>query len=206
MFTDLPLRAYLEKIAKPDFPTPKGGSAAAMAAALGGALLSMSAQVTAKNSPNSQLLEIWTQAENISLELSYLADEDVQAYYRVIESFRLPQYPGTDEQKRRQAIEESFQNATETLLEIAENCSRLLELEGILAPFCSKSCRGDLETARLLTLASLQASLELAASNYNKIPAGEFRQMVDKKFLDFRNTIKEGLVKTARKDGQNSDF
>ncbi|MGI6553050.1 MAG: cyclodeaminase/cyclohydrolase family protein [Bacillota bacterium] len=193
MFTGLPLRTYLEKMAEPAFPSPKGGSAAALAGALAGALLSMSAQVTAKKSPQLPLSKVWTQAENISKELSHLADRDVQAYLQVIEAHRLLRQQGTDARKGKEAIEEALQKATETLLEIAENCSRLLELEEMLAPICRKSCRGDLEAARLLALASLQASLELAASNYSRILAGEFRRMVDKRIRHFRQKIRSVL-------------
>ena len=128
MFTGLPLRTYLEKMAEPAFPSPKGGSAAALAGALAGALLSMSAQVTAKKSPQLPLSKVWTQAENISKELSHLADRDVQAYLQVIEAHRLLRQQGTDARKGKEAIEEALQKATETLLE-SGNCSRLLELE-----------------------------------------------------------------------------
>jgi formiminotetrahydrofolate cyclodeaminase len=75
-------------------PAPGGGSAAALAAALGAALVAMTCRVTAKHAgaaPEGRPLgELAEQADSLRRRLTALANDDARVYSDVIAARRLP--------------------------------------------------------------------------------------------------------------------
>ncbi len=102
-------------------PTPGGGSAAALAGALGASLLAMVAGLpkTRSNTPEERAALDAARAKILELRarLIDLIDRDAAAYDTVVAAYRLPK--GTDEEKaaRKSAIQAALQLATSVPLE-----------------------------------------------------------------------------------------
>src|SRR5207245_5127454 len=88
-------------------PVPGGGSAAALAGALAGALVAMVARLTtgrkAYAAVQGRVAEIVAEADALRAQLRRLVDDDAAAYARVSAAHKLPQ----DAPGRRRAVDEA---------------------------------------------------------------------------------------------------
>jgi formiminotetrahydrofolate cyclodeaminase len=117
----MPFTELLERFAAPT-PTPGGGSASALAGAIGAALLAMVAGLgrSRTESPGTRqaLDRARTQLERGYAHLREQIDRDSQAYDAVSAAHRLPK--GTDEEKRTRsgAIQDALRGAIEIPLDV----------------------------------------------------------------------------------------
>jgi len=91
MYNEKPLRDYLDDLAARR-PAPGGGSAAALSAAIGAALISMVANYTVGNpkykSDEDKVAVILKKAEAYRTRLLALVDEDVSAYEKLCDGIK----------------------------------------------------------------------------------------------------------------------
>jgi methenyltetrahydrofolate cyclohydrolase len=119
--TDHRLSEFLAAVRSPE-PTPGGGSAAALAGAIGAALLAMVAGLTKPRAATpedvARLAAAGAGCGTLSERLTALIDRDSEAYRLVVAGFRLPK--GSDEEKAARAarIQEGLRTATETPLDV----------------------------------------------------------------------------------------
>ncbi len=113
-------------------PAPGGGSVSALSAALGVALGSMVANLSADKRGWEDKLSVFSEwaekAQNIKKELMYLVDEDTNAFNKIMDSFQLPK--NTDEEKsvRSAAIEAASVYATEIPLKTMKVAYNSIEI------------------------------------------------------------------------------
>lgn len=125
------LRAFANETAK-DVPAPGGGSISAYMGALGAALGTMVANLSAgKRGWDDQLetFSAWAEkGQQLKDELLRLVDEDTNAFNQIMASFRLPK--GTPEEKtaRSQAIQDATKFAIETPMRTMEVAFQIFEL------------------------------------------------------------------------------
>src|SRR5262245_13061883 len=118
-FADHTISAFVDALASPQ-PTPGGGTAAAVAGSMAAALLMMVAGLP-KTRGNTdaervQLTETRAALSSVRDRLLALADEDTEAYNRVVAAYRLPKSSDAEKAARRQAIADGMRAATETPL------------------------------------------------------------------------------------------
>lgn len=107
-------------------PTPGGGSAAALTAAVGLSLVAMVARMPRTKhgtDEDRQALDGVLQAvEHLAQHALDLVDDDAAAYDEVVAAYRKPK--ATDDQKveRRSAIEAALRGAAEVPLEVMRSC------------------------------------------------------------------------------------
>lgn len=129
-----PVNLLLEAFRSPA-PTPGGGSAAALAGALGASLLAMVAALPKPRSTAAADLENLAKAgrsaESIARSLETLIDRDADAYDMVVAAYRLAK--GTDEEKalRSTHIRYALKAATQVPLDVMRLCHRALS-DGIV--------------------------------------------------------------------------
>ena len=128
---DLNLKQYMELTAS-EAPAPGGGSAAAYMGALGAALGTMVANLSAhKKGWDERWKEFSDWAERgkkIQNELLNLVDEDTNAYKGIMDSFSLPKTTGEEKLARKNAIAEATRNATLVPLKVMETAVEGYEL------------------------------------------------------------------------------
>jgi methenyltetrahydrofolate cyclohydrolase len=125
------LPTFLDDLASGE-PTPGGGSAAALAGALGAALAAMVANLTVGRKRyvdvDSQMQAVLHEAETLRGRLTGLVAEDAQAYDQVRAAYRLPKESADDLAARNAAIQAAMQAASRTPLETMRACIDVLRL------------------------------------------------------------------------------
>jgi methenyltetrahydrofolate cyclohydrolase len=161
-FSKLSLAELLEAIAS-EAPTPGGGTAAAVAAAMGAALAEMVAGVTLSKekyaASHGAVRPIAEAAREARREFLALAREDSEAYDLVVAARRLPK--GTEEEKaaRTKRIEEANRQATEVPMRTARAAARLLASLPELVEKGNPNAASDAGSAALLLEAAAEAAL-----------------------------------------------
>ncbi|MEY3051095.1 MAG: hypothetical protein RLY31_880 [Bacteroidota bacterium] len=131
MLTGLSLRDFADETSR-DSPAPGGGSIAAYTGALGAALGTMVANLSAgKRGWEHRTDEFSDWAEKgqaLKSSLLTLVDEDTKAFNRIMEAFRLPKSTETEITVRREAIEAATLHATLVPLQTMEAALEVLPL------------------------------------------------------------------------------
>ena len=153
-------------------PAPGGGSAAALAAAFGAALVAMTCRVTAKHAgaaPEGRRLgELAEEADGLRRRLTALANDDARVYSDVIAARRLP-VP-----EREPAVQHALERATEVPERLAAESRTVLALCDRIAPCARASTLSDLGVAAILAHGALRAGALTARTNLAGITDGDF--------------------------------
>lgn len=143
-------------------PTPGGGSAAALAGAVGASLLTMVAGLpkpaAATGDDRRQLAEAGARCTELAIQLEQLIDDDSAAYDLVVGAFRLPK--GTDEEKaaRTGAIQRALTAATETPLQVMRLCAKGLETLHAVDRLGNPNASSDVQVAFSMLRAGLRGA------------------------------------------------
>ncbi|HEY0873226.1 MAG TPA: cyclodeaminase/cyclohydrolase family protein [Vicinamibacterales bacterium] len=143
-------------------PTPGGGSAAALAGAVGASLLTMVAGLpkpaAATDDDRRQLAEAGARCTELAIQLEQLIDDDSAAYDLVVGAFRLPK--GTDEEKaaRTSAIQRALTAATETPLQVMRLCAKGLETLHAVDRLGNPNASSDVQVAFSMLRAGLRGA------------------------------------------------
>jgi formiminotetrahydrofolate cyclodeaminase len=113
---------YLERLASSD-AVPGGGSAAAVVAAIGAALVAMVGRISAN--PPEGLVE---EADRLRAELDAARKRDEEAYAAVVAAQALPKSDESERVARRDAVEHALKAAAQSPLDAAALALRVLEL------------------------------------------------------------------------------
>ena len=149
-------------------PTPGGGSASALAGAVGASLLAMVAglpKAQAVTAPDvERLRDAGARCTALALRLEALVDEDSDAYDGVVKAFRMPK--GSDEEKaaRTAAIQHALTAATEAPLLVMRHCAEALAAGTTVGELGNANASSDVQVAIGLLRAALrgaQANVEI---------------------------------------------
>jgi formiminotetrahydrofolate cyclodeaminase len=149
---DQPLGRLLGFVAASD-PAPGGGSSAAVAAALGAALLEMTAGLA--DEP-----EIAARAAELRAAALELADRELASYAPVLEAMRLPESP-----ERADRIAEALAEASQTPLAIAEAAAEAAQLGAQVSAASKPAIRGDALAGVLIAESAAIAAASLVEVN-----------------------------------------
>lgn len=143
-------------------PTPGGGSASALAGAVGASLLAMVAGLpkprTAGSDEARRLAEAGARCTALAEELAALIDRDSEAYELVVGAFRLPK--GSDEEKaaRTAAIQGGLKASTDAPLQVMRACAAALEQAEVVARFGNRNASSDVQVGLELLRAGLHGA------------------------------------------------
>jgi glutamate formiminotransferase/formiminotetrahydrofolate cyclodeaminase len=111
-------------------PVPGGGSAAALAGALGASLLLMAASLpksrTGTPEEATDLAEAAARLRPIRDRLVELIDEDARAYQAVMSALKLPKGSAEEQSERRAALQSAVTSATDAPLDVMRACQQAL--------------------------------------------------------------------------------
>jgi formiminotetrahydrofolate cyclodeaminase len=155
------LERYLERLASAQ-PAPGGGSAAAVAAGLGAALVEMVARICAANpryAGQRALAERVAEAgEQLRRRLEAARDLDERAFSRVVAAQGLPRATPEETQARAKALEAALHAAAEAPLRACELCIDVLRLAVQILEIPNRNLASDLGCAAEFGFAALEAS------------------------------------------------
>jgi formiminotetrahydrofolate cyclodeaminase len=122
---------WLEVLAS-DAATPGGGAYAALTAAAGAALISMTARLTARKEGFVEVAErmdaIIAEADEARGVLLGLADRDAHAFDRVMAAYRLPRATDDERSSRLRELQAALEGAAEVPLDVARRSVYLMGL------------------------------------------------------------------------------
>ena len=128
---DLSARDLAEETAS-ESVAPGGGSISAYVGALGVALGTMVANISAHKpgwDDRWEEFSSWAQkGQKYKERLLFLVDEDTRAFNKIIEAFRMPKGSDKEISKRKQAIEDATRYATEIPLQVMETALQSMEV------------------------------------------------------------------------------
>jgi formiminotetrahydrofolate cyclodeaminase len=160
---DLPARELLDRFASSQ-PTPGGGSAAALAGALGAALAAMVGAMpktrTGAAEERGRLDAALRQSREAGARLCRLVDEDTAAYDAVLAAYRLPKRTDEEKAARKAAIDRAMEGATSVPLETAKACVTVLDAAAVAAAHGNPNALSDARTAGALAMAGLLGAVE----------------------------------------------
>ena len=197
------LGAYLDALAS-GAPAPGGGSAAALAGALGAALVAMVARFTVGRpkyaAVEARVQDALAQVEALRATLQRLMADDEHAYTAVGAAWRLPRTTPEEKTARSRAIQAATLAAMQPPLAMVAACGQVLDLASVLAEDGNPALASDAAVAALLAEAALRSAainvqVNLAQLRDKNVVAATETELHRR--LDGTATLKEAIVATA---------
>ena len=159
--SELSVRDLLERLSS-SAPIPGGGSASALAAAMGASLVHMVVQLTAGRPAAAQhepaLARIGTDAARLRDELIGLAELDAAAYAGVVAARRLPRDSEAERAERETRVAAATHDATAAPLAAAQASATVLKLAEQVAPIGNRNAISDAGVAGSLAASALRGA------------------------------------------------
>lgn len=170
---ELTVEAFMGQLAS-SAPTPGGGSAAALAGAMGAALVHMVVELTTGRPDaepvEDELRDLALAAAGFQSELLQFVENDAAAYASVVAARRLPRDSERERELRRVQIDAAVRDATRSPLHIAERASEVLALAERLAPIGNRNAISDVGVAGLLASVALRGGALNVSINLPSLP------------------------------------
>lgn len=135
-------------------PTPGGGSSTALSGAMAAALASMVCRLTIDKEAyvdvRQEIEELLGKAENLRFRFQQLMQEDIAAYGRLSESFKLPRETIEERVTRSDTIQKQLFEAALVPLEVAERSAELLQSCQRIAEIGNTAVLSDVATGAML--------------------------------------------------------
>jgi formiminotetrahydrofolate cyclodeaminase len=204
MLAEKPIFQFMDELAS-SAPAPGGGSVAALAGAMGAALVSMVCNLTVGKKKYADVEEeikaILGQSESLRQELMSLLEEDVAAYTRVSEAMKMPR--DTEEQKaaREEALEKALKEATKVPLRVAEACVKVMELCRPVAEKGNINAVSDAGVAVVMAEAGLRSAALNVLINLGWIKDEAFKKEAQAKLdklLEGKSNLKEEVYELVK--------
>jgi len=174
-------------------PAPGGGSVSALVGALGAALSSMVAALSHEKKElldlKPEMSEIGVEAQNLKDRLSFLVDEDTNAFNKVMDANRLPATNEEEQTVKNHAIEIANKYAIQIPLETAKKCYRVIELADTLVEKSNPNSVSDACVAAEVALAGVSGACTNVLINLNSVE--------DSSYCDEMRNKVEDIMKKA---------
>jgi len=161
MLIDRSVRDILAAFSSSD-PTPGGGSASALASALGTSLLIMVAGLpktrSGADAERAALAAATPTLIDLRDRLTAAIDEDTAAYDRVVAAYKLPKATPGQQQARQDAIQQALRAATEVPLTVVRWSAKALRVAETVATNGHAAAASDVGVATALLRAGLHGA------------------------------------------------
>jgi methenyltetrahydrofolate cyclohydrolase len=161
MLVDQTVRNILAAFSAPD-PTPGGGSASALASAVGVSLLMMVAGLAktrnGSDDDRAALAAASAALAAIRDELTTAIDTDTAAYDQVVSAYKLPKATPDEQQTRKAAIQHAMRTATDIPLSVMRLSARGCEGAAAIAGHGYRAAASDVGVAVALLRAGVHGA------------------------------------------------
>jgi len=191
MLIDKKVSNFLEELAS-NSPTPGGGSVAALAGALGAALISMVGNLTVGKKKYEDVEEdikkIISSSEKLRYELSQLIEEDVKVFNNFMATYKMPKETEDEKKIRTEKIQEALIEAAKVPLKTTYKCLDIMILSQEVAEKGNVNVISDAGVAVLMAEAALKSAILNVKINLRMIKDEKVR-------TELSSSIKELLLK-----------
>lgn len=194
------IETYLEALAA-STPTPGGGSAAALAAGMGAALVAMVARIVRDNPKYAAEHEncdaIVEKAEKLRLRALDARTNDEAAYASVVAAIAMPKNSSEEKTIRASALQAALTSAATAPLDAAEIAKLVAVLAERAIALGNANLIGDIGTAAELAQAALNSSAYHVRSNHTYMKDREIISRQEGELARFERDTSQ-LVKRIR--------
>ena len=191
MLIDKKVSNFLNELAS-NSPTPGGGSVAALAGALGAALISMVGNLTVGKKKyedvEEEIKRILSSSEKLRYELSQLIEDDVKVFNNFMSTYKMPKETEDEKKVRAEKIQESLIEAAKVPLKVAYKCLDILSLSKEVAEKGNINVVSDAGVAALMAEAALESAILNVKINLKMIKDEKTKE-------ELSSSIKEILLK-----------
>ncbi len=206
-FRDLTLSEFVDRLASPE-PVPGGGSAAAVAASLGAALVAMVASLSLGRERYMQheenLRDAAATGQRLAKKLLELAEDDALAYGQFAAGRKLPRETDEERATRDQAIGAASRRAAEVPLETLRVCLDVAAAAEKLAGRSNVNASSDLGVAALLADAAAHAAATNVLVNLPSVGDADWAQVTARTVLELQNAVQDVARRTREVVGGGS--
>ncbi len=159
-----------------------GGSAAALAGSMAGALVAMVAKLSLKKEYGLKPGEyeaLAKEADELSATLKKGSEKDEEAYGFIKNAMSMPKTGQEEKERRQKAIEEALVKAAVVPKDNAWKCYRVQELAEKLKGRSNPGAGSDLEVAQYLAYSALVGCLANVKVNIDSLPASKARSELE---------------------------
>jgi methenyltetrahydrofolate cyclohydrolase len=193
-FGDQPVAQFLDALAASS-PTPGGGTASAIAAAMGAALLMMVAGLarsrTNADEEKAALAETGAALAPLRDRLVDLADADADAFDRVMTAYRLPKATDEEKAQRKLAVQEALKVASTTPLEVLRATTAAVTLARPVGAHGNRSAVSDVRVALELLEAAAAGAAANVEINIVSLDDESFRKSTAADVVELTNKVTE---------------
>lgn len=184
---DLKITEFMSKLGS-DEPAPGGGSASALAASMGAALVIMVAELTIGKKKyaayDDEMKEVLHDAKKVHEALLLAIDKDTEAFNQVSAVFSMPKETDEDKAKRREAMQVALKGAAICPYEIMEEIAAGLKVTARAIGKSNVNAASDLGVAALNLKSGIQGAWLNVLINLSGIKdeafVAEYRQKGEK--------------------------
>ena len=191
MLIDKKVSNFLDELAS-NSPTPGGGSVAALAGALGAALISIVGNLTVGKKKYEDVEEdikkIISSSEKLCYELSQLIEEDVKVFNNFMATYKMPKDTEDEKKMRTKKIQEALVEAAKVPLKTADKCLDIMILSQEAVEKGNINVISDAGVAVLMAKAALESAILNVKINLRMIKNEKIRE-------ELSSSIKELLLK-----------
>lgn len=159
-------------------PTPGGGSASALAGALGASLLAMVAGLPKARAASAEdaarLSAAGERCAACSAELAALVDRDSEAYDLVVAAYRKPKGSDAEKASRSAAIQDAMRAAIAAPLDVMRVCAAAAEQGVAVAALGNPSASSDVQVGFALLGAGLRGAALNVDVNLGSVKDAEY--------------------------------
>jgi len=195
-YSHLSLAQLLDAFAS-NQPVPGGGSAAALAGAVGASLLIMVAGLPktrhGTDEERAALTAAAARLRPLREELAALIERDSEAYTSVMNAYRLPKSSDVEQATRSQAIDEAMRAATEAPMATIRACERAMREAEVIATSGAASASSDVAVGiELLKTAARGAGLNVD-TNLAAVKDAEYVKRISQEQRDLEQAVEDLL-------------
>ena len=193
-FADLSVDAFLDALSSPD-PTPGGGTAAAVAGAMGASLLMMVCGLArSRNNRDDErvaLGEARAALSGIRERILQLADRDAEAFNLVMAAYRLPKSTDDEKAARQSAVQQALRGATDAPLETLRAARAAMAHAHTVAQSGNRSAASDVRVALELLEAAAAGGTANVEINLASLNDEDYRRATADEVLGLTNRVSE---------------
>ena len=179
--TDKTVTGLLEAFRSSD-PTPGGGSASALAGAIGASLLAMVAGLpkprAASEEDLARLRAAGARCATLAEQLTTLVDRDSAAYDAVLAAYRLPKDTTEEKAARSERIQEAVRTAIAVPLEVMRASHTAIEQAVVVAEFGNRNASSDVQVGLELLGAALRGAQLNVEINLGSVKDADYESRI----------------------------
>ena len=194
----LNIKQFLTELASSS-PAPGGGSVAALSGALSAALSAMVCNLTIGKEKyidiEKDIKISLKKIEKIREQLTDLIDLDTNAFNDVIKAFKMPKKTDEETERRKNAIQKGYKNASMIPFKTAKTCQKIFDIAQLLAEKGNKNSITDVAVSALMANTGLKSAILNVKINLGSINDKNYVKELSKNLSEIE---KQGDIQTEK--------